>query len=50
MPLILIIILIVLLVAAMPRWGYSRNWGYYPGYGLGTILLIVIILWLLGVF
>ena len=45
---ILIIILILLLVGALPSWGYSRGWGYYPSGGLGLILLIEIILLLLG--
>ena len=45
---ILLIILILLLVGAFPAWPYSRNWGYYPSGGLGTILAIVIVLMLLG--
>lgn len=45
---LLLIILIVLLLAAAPTWPYSRGWGYYPSGGLGTILLILIILMLLG--
>jgi len=45
--LILLIILILLLVGAAPRWPYSRNWGYGPSGGLGLILLIIIILLLL---
>lgn len=48
MGLILLIILIILLIGAMPTWGYSRGWGYYPSGGLGLILLIVIILLLMG--
>lgn len=44
---ILIIILIILLVGAAPRWPHSRSWGYYPSGLLGLILLIVIILMLL---
>ena len=48
MELILIIILILLLIGAFPRWPYSRGWGYYPSGGLGLILLIVLILWALG--
>jgi hypothetical protein len=28
--------------------GYSSGWGYYPGGGLGIILIIVIILVLMG--
>ena len=46
--LLLLIILVILLLAAAPAWPYSREWGYYPSGGLGTILLILIILWLLG--
>jgi Protein of unknown function (DUF3309) len=45
---ILIIILIILLIGAMPSWGYSRGWGYFPSGGLGLILLIIIILVLMG--
>ncbi len=49
MGLILLIIVVVLLIGALPRWPYSSRWGYYPSGGLGTILLILIILLLLGV-
>jgi hypothetical protein len=45
---ILIIILILLVIGSLPRWGYSGGWGYYPSGGLGLILLIIIILLLLG--
>ena len=45
---ILIIIVILLLIGALPTWPYSSGWGYYPGGGVGLILLIVIILALMG--
>jgi uncharacterized protein DUF3309 len=45
---ILLIILILILIGALPRWPYSSGWGYYPSGGLGLILLIVIILLLAG--
>jgi hypothetical protein len=45
---LLIILLIVLLLATIPAWPYSRGWGYYPSGGLGTILVIVLVLVLLG--
>ena len=48
MGLVLIIILILLLVGAVPRWGYSRGWGYGPSGLLGIILIVVIILLLMG--
>lgn len=49
MRLILIIILIVLLLGALPTWPYSTGWGYYPSGGLGAIIIILLILWLVGV-
>jgi Protein of unknown function (DUF3309) len=48
MRLILLIIVIILLVGALPAWPYSSGWGYYPAGGLGTILIILLILALLG--
>lgn len=45
---LLLLLLLILLFAAAPAWPYSRGWGYYPSGGLGTILLIVVILMLLG--
>ena len=48
MGLIILIILILLVLGAVPHWGYSRGWGYGPSGILGVILIIVIILLLLG--
>jgi hypothetical protein len=45
---ILIIIVILMLLGAMPRWPHSRDWGYYPSGGLGLVLLILLILLGLG--
>jgi hypothetical protein len=45
---ILIVVLLLALFGALPRWSHSRNWGYYPTGGVGLILLIVVILLLLG--
>jgi hypothetical protein len=47
--LIIIIVLVLLLVGSFPVFPYSRDWGYRGTGGLGTILLIVIILVLLHV-
>lgn len=40
---ILLLIVIILLIAALPSWPYSRGWGYYPSGGLGLILLILLL-------
>jgi hypothetical protein len=45
---LLLIILVILVIAALPTWGYSRSWGYFPSGGLGLILLILLILVLTG--
>lgn len=45
---ILLIVLVVVIIAALPRWPYSTGWGYYPSGGLGLILLIIVILLLTG--
>jgi uncharacterized protein DUF3309 len=45
---ILIVVLVLILIGALPTWPHSRSWGYYPSGGLGLILLIVIILFLMG--
>ncbi len=46
MELILLIILIVILIAALPSWGYSRAWGYGPSGILTVIIIILIIIWI----
>jgi hypothetical protein len=48
MGLLLLIILVVLLLGAMPRWPYSRGWGYRPSGLLGLLVLVVILLMLFG--
>ncbi len=45
---ILIVILVLALFGALPRWTHSRDWGYYPSGGVGVILLIVVVLLVLG--
>jgi hypothetical protein len=45
---ILVILLILLLIGALPRWGYSSGWGYGPSGLLGLILIVIIILAVLG--
>ena len=46
--LILLVVLVLILIGALPRWPYSANWGYYPSGGVGTILVILLVLILLG--
>jgi hypothetical protein len=45
---ILVVVLILALFGALPRWSHSRDWGYVPTGGLGLVLLVVVVLLLLG--
>lgn len=45
---ILLVLLILLLVGALPTWGHSRNWGYFPSGGLGLVVLVLLVLVLAG--
>jgi hypothetical protein len=45
---ILIVVLLLMMVGALPRWDHSRSWGYFPSGGLGLVLVIVVILLLAG--
>ena len=46
---ILLVILILMLIGALPTWPHSARWGYGPSGGLGTVLVILLILYLLHV-
>ena len=45
---VLVVILILALLGALPRWSHSRTWGYAPTGGVGLVLLVVVVLLLLG--
>lgn len=45
---IVLLIILLLLIGAMPTWPYSSGWGYYPSGGLGLVLLILLVLFLMG--
>lgn len=47
---ILIIVLLLVLIGSLPVYPHSRNWGYYPSGGIGTVIIVLIILYLMGVF
>jgi hypothetical protein len=48
MGLIMLIVIVLLLVGAFPMWPHSAGWGYYPSGGLGTVLIVLVVLMLLG--
>jgi hypothetical protein len=44
---LLVVILVLLLIGSLPRWGYSRGWGYAPS-GLLTLLILLVALFALS--
>ncbi|MBX3501952.1 MAG: DUF3309 domain-containing protein [Alphaproteobacteria bacterium] len=49
---ILLLFLLLLVIGALPNWGYmtTRGYGYWPSGGLGLVLIIVLVLALMGRF
>jgi hypothetical protein len=45
---IVLILLVLMLLGALPRWPHSRAWGYRPSGILGVVLLVVVVLLLTG--
>ena len=45
---ILVILLILLLIGALPRWAHSASWGYGPSGIVGLALIVLVILLLMG--
>jgi len=45
---ILIVVVVLMLLGALPRWPHSREWGYYPSGGVGLVLLILVVMALTG--
>jgi hypothetical protein len=43
---ILVLVIVIVLIFSWPSWPYSRDWGYGPTGILGTILIVILILWL----
>ncbi len=49
MGLILLLILIILLVGANPRWPHANRWGYGPSGIVGLLLVVILVLLLLRI-
>jgi hypothetical protein len=45
---ILIIILILMPIGVLPSWPHRREWGYAPSGVVGTVVLILVVLFLRG--
>jgi len=49
MELLVVLIVLLLVLGSLPVYPYSNGWGYYPSSGLGTLLVILLVLWLLNI-
>lgn len=45
---IVLIVVVLLLIGVIPTWPHSRGWGYGPSGGLGVVVVILLVLFLLG--
>lgn len=44
---IIFVILVLMLIGTLPNWPHSASWGYGPSGGIGTLLIVVVIVLLL---
>jgi multisubunit Na+/H+ antiporter MnhB subunit len=49
MGLILLLLLIVLVLASVPAYPYSRDWGYRPSSALSVLLVVLLVLLIIGI-
>ena len=45
---LLIVVLVLLLLGALPTWGYSSGWGWGPSGIVGVLVIILIVMLLTG--
>jgi hypothetical protein len=45
---ILIVVLVLMLLGSVPRWGYNKSWGYGPSGVIGLLVVVMLILVLTG--
>ncbi len=45
---VLLVVVILAVIGALPTWPHSRSWGYYPSGGLGLVLIVLIVLFLMN--
>jgi hypothetical protein len=45
---IVLILLVLMFFGALPAWPHSHSWGYAPSGALGTVVVVVLVLLVLG--
>jgi len=46
----LLIVLALMFITSVPRWPWSREWGWSPSIGIGVLLAVVVLLAWLQIF
>jgi hypothetical protein len=41
---LLIVVAVLVMLGSLPRWRYSRDWGYAPSGSVGIVLLVLVVL------
>ncbi|HEX4448314.1 MAG TPA: DUF3309 domain-containing protein [Polyangiaceae bacterium] len=44
---ILLVVLVLMALGSAPTWPHSRSWGYYPSGGIGLVVVILLVFFLL---
>lgn len=42
MSILFLIVVLAALIAVLPRWTFSQDWGYGPAIGMGLVLIVTI--------
>jgi hypothetical protein len=45
---ILLVVLLFMAIGSAPAWSHSRSWGYYPSGGLGLVVVVLLVFFLLS--
>jgi hypothetical protein len=45
---ILLVVLVLALLGVLPVWPHAKSWGYGPTGGVGLVLVIILVLFLMG--
>jgi len=45
---LLLIVVVLMLVGVLPVWPHAQAWGTGPSQGIGAVLIVLLLLYLLG--
>ena len=45
---VLLVVLVLMLVGVLPVWQHASGWGYGPSGGVGVLLAVIVVLFMMG--